>query len=312
MRDGILYFLQGPAAFFFGLSPFLYWSHGGNFDVVIDEIHGLPMFAPLWAGKSKVIALIHEVAQEIWTEMYPFPISLIGQGLERLWLWIYKLKEVPFWVDCQGVKDDLVKYGITADSVTVVSCAIDRPPTIRLPKEKRLTLIFLARLVKMKGVETALQVFAKVLKKQPKAQFWVVGSGEGRYVEYLRAEARRLGIAAATTFWGRVSQREKFSLLRRAHFLIHTSVREGFGLTVLEAGSQGTPTIAFKVSALKEIVQDKQTGYLVPHGSSRRMAEVVVKNYKGSTYSALSAQARRFEKTFNWRKFTKQSLDFLQ
>src|SRR5258708_698157 len=48
-----------------------YISLTQKFDIVVDEIHGLPFFTPLYVREPK-IAFIHEVALQIWDYMYPF------------------------------------------------------------------------------------------------------------------------------------------------------------------------------------------------------------------------------------------------
>ena len=57
-----------------------------NEHIVIDEIHGLPFFTTLYVKKPK-IAFIHEVANEIWDYMYPFPINILGKFIEPLYFY---------------------------------------------------------------------------------------------------------------------------------------------------------------------------------------------------------------------------------
>ena len=54
-------------------------DYKNNVDVVIDQVHGLPFLTPLYVKNKKIIMYIHEVAGEIWTKMYPFPIGTIGR-----------------------------------------------------------------------------------------------------------------------------------------------------------------------------------------------------------------------------------------
>ena len=227
------------------LAPFLYWfKWRGDFDLVIDQIHGIPFLTPLWAWRSRKIAFIHEVAQSIWDLMAPWPMNIIGKLYERLYFLLYR--HIPFWVDSNSTKDDLVRYGIQSSLIHVIPCAIDLEPVTEVPeKEMALTFIFLARLVKMKGIEDALRIIAEVKKTTPDVKLWVVGGGDPSYVSHLQDMTKELGIEPNVEFKGRVDEVEKVTLLRRAHWLLHTSIHEGFGLTVLEANSQGTPVIAY-------------------------------------------------------------------
>ncbi|MEO8581109.1 MAG: glycosyltransferase family 4 protein [Patescibacteria group bacterium] len=286
----------------------IFWIRlNGNFDVVIDEVHGLPMFSPLWSGDKKVITFIHEVAQEIWAEMFAVPISWLGQWFER-WIFPRIYHSTLFWVDCQSTLLDLVKIGIPMKRISVIPCAIDPVPNIpKQSKEKDLTLIFVARLVKMKGIEFALQSFARILQDEPKAKLWVVGGGSTEYLKTLHVICKKLNIIKQVRFYGLVEEKQKFILLAKAHFLIHTSIREGFGLTVLEANSQRTPAAVFDVPALRDLVND-QNGIIVPFEDTDQLARQILLLFQNDKrYGRIQKTAYTFSQQFRWSTFTQQS-----
>jgi len=66
-----------------------YLFHKDKYDFIIDEIHGLPFFTPLYTKKPTIV-FIHEVAKEIWDYMYPFPINILGKWIEPLYFTLYK------------------------------------------------------------------------------------------------------------------------------------------------------------------------------------------------------------------------------
>ena len=53
------------------------------FDLVIDQHHGIPWYAPWWC-ETNCVAYIHEVLGPIWSSFYPWPLSAIGKWQERL------------------------------------------------------------------------------------------------------------------------------------------------------------------------------------------------------------------------------------
>ena len=76
---------------------------------------------------------------------------------------------------------------------------------------------------------------------------WVIGSGP--------EEARLRKMAGpGVAFLGRVSEDEKRELLGRAHALVATSVREGWGLVVTEAAASGTVAIGYDVAGLRDSI----------------------------------------------------------
>lgn len=65
--------------------PFLYWTGTfGRPDFIIDSIHGTGYLSNFIAPSKKKIILVCEVAQNIWDEMYPFPINKIGKTWEKV------------------------------------------------------------------------------------------------------------------------------------------------------------------------------------------------------------------------------------
>lgn len=264
------------------LAPLLYFFKWYmKFDVVVDQIHGIPFLSPFWAWKSRKIAFIHEVAQEIWDEMFPFPINIIGKLYEKIYFWFYR--RIPFWTVSNSTKNDLIKYGIKANHIHVIPNAIDLKPVIEVPKkEKNLTLLFVGRLVKMKGVEDAINIFTDIKKQNPEVVLWIVGSGDEKYVNHLKDIVKRRNLDSSVMFKGYVTEEEKVRCYQRAHYLLHTSVREGFGLTVLEANSQGTPVIAYDVPGLRDIVTDGENGIILNESITKKISNSYIEYPKYS------------------------------
>lgn len=315
-RDGIhrgvihIHRYGTPIMIYF-LAPLLYWfKWRGKFDLVIDQIHGIPFLTPLWAWKSRKIAFIHEVAQEIWDEMLPFPINIMGKIYEKMYFLFYK--NIHFWTVSNSTKKDLLAYGIRPDSIHVIPNAIDIQPVSEVPeKEKNLTLLFVGRLVKMKGVEDVIEIFSNIKKNHSEATLWILGSGEERYVAHLKELVTQLRLGSSVVFRGYVSEEEKLIAYQRAHYLLHTSIREGFGLTVLEANSQGTPVIAYDSPGINELVEHGKNGFLI----KRRMGLVdVIKNldFNKPQYIAYCRNSITKASKFSWTQGIVQSLKLIE
>ena len=79
------------------------------FDLVIDQHHGIPWYAPWWCG-TNCIAYIHEVLGPIWNSFYPWPISTAGRLQER---WTHSLyRNVTFWTVCESTRQELMESGV--------------------------------------------------------------------------------------------------------------------------------------------------------------------------------------------------------
>jgi glycosyltransferase involved in cell wall biosynthesis len=291
-------------------APFYYFSHRNEFDIVVDEIHGIPFFTPLYVRKP-IIAFIHEVAGEIWDYMAGFPFNILGKLLERAYLYVYK--NIPFWTDASSSVDDLVSFGISRDHCTEIGCPITNAVVTKLPKkEKKFTCIFVSRVVKMKGIEEVIKAFSFIVKENSDAQLLIVGGGDASYLEKLHLMLREYHIDGQTKFMGRLSEEEKLDLMGRAHFLLHGSVKEGWGLVVLEAASQGTPSIVYRISGLVDAVKDGKTGIVLRYNSPLEMAREALLLYKDSNrYKKMQEEGIRWVKSITWNDAIKQSLQLL-
>lgn len=301
----------GNSILIYLLAPFIYWiKFKGNFDLVIDEIHGIPFLSVLWAWKSKKIAYIHEVAQEIWDEMLPFPVNFFGKLYEKIYFLFYK--NTPFITGSNSTKNDLINFGIDAKNIYVIPHGLFLKPVKKLPlKEKSLTLLYVSRLVKMKGIEDAIKIFSEILKKDVNAQFWIVGRGEKNYIYKLQLLIKNLGIEKSVIFFDFVAEHKKVELFQKAHFLLHTSIREGFGLVVIEANSQGTPVLAYSSPGLRDVIINGINGYIFSREEKDLIVNKSIALFNNLKYNDLVYSAINSSKNYNWTATTNQSFHLL-
>ncbi|MBI2600859.1 glycosyltransferase family 4 protein [Candidatus Daviesbacteria bacterium] len=284
-----------------------------KFDIVVDEFHGLPFFTPLFV-KTKKLAFIHEVAKEVWRlNPWPKPLNLIPSILGLLFEpFIFKLlyANTPFMTVSESTMHDLIDWGIDPKNITVIHNGFSaKGIRKRYKKELIKTVIFLGALSQDKGIEEAIDVFSYIYDNLDKKwQMWVVGKGGSSYLHDLILKTQSLGVKNKIKFLGYVDNNKKFELLSRAHLLINTSVREGWGLVVIEAAAVGVPSVAFNVSGLKDSIIDKKTGLLFSYGDIKGMAEGIVQLVNDQTkYKKLAKEAKNRTKEFNWSKSTLQS-----
>jgi len=305
--DGVKIIRRGNFMSVILRAPFFYLFSKQKFDLVIDEIHGIPFFTPLFVRVRK-IAFIHEVADEIWDYMYPFPVNIVGKLFESVYFKFYK--NVKFWTDAESTIDDLEKMGIKRKNCVAISCPINRMPLETLPQKETVpTFIFVSRVVKMKGIEEVIRAFFYILRELKDAQLWIVGDGDRRYVDELKEMMKTYSINPKVKFFGRVNEDKKFELLKKAHLLLHASVKEGWGLVVIEAASQATPSIVYNVAGLRDSVKNGKTGIVLEDNSAKEMAKesVMLINDK-KRYQAFQKNALAWAKSLTWDKTTKQSL----
>jgi glycosyltransferase involved in cell wall biosynthesis len=215
-----------------------------RFDLVIDEINTRPFHCAAWAGGTPVVGFAHQVAREVWFSEVPWPAAAFGRWvLEPRWL--RALRDVPVLTVSESSRESLREYGIR--NISLVPEGLTRRPRPEVAREEVPTIIALSRLVRNKRADHAVEAFRRLRAEIPDAVLWVVG--DGPELARLRRSA-----PAGVVFHGRVDQRTKDELLARAHVMTATAVREGWALTVDEAASMGTPTIAYDRPGLRDSV----------------------------------------------------------
>lgn len=297
---------------FVHVAALLFYLRNRRFvDVVVDEIHGIPFFTPLYVRKP-IIAFIHEIAREIWDAMYPFPLNMLGKLSEKITFYLYK--KIPFWTDAPSTKEELVAYGIPANRIVAIPCPISNKPRKEIPaKALSLTFISVSRLVKMKGIEDTLRAFSYIVRDKKSARLWIVGSGMPSYVHRLKTIASNYKISDRVTFWGFIPDRKKLELMGKAHILLHASIKEGWGLVVLEAACQGTPSIVYNVHGLRDTVLDGKTGVVVKKNTPENLATSALELMANQTlYKKMQKNGRSWSASFSWLKSTRSSLEFIK
>jgi glycosyltransferase involved in cell wall biosynthesis len=280
-------------------------KYKGKIDVVIDQVHGIPYLTPLYV-KEKIVVYIHEVAGEVWNIMYPFPINLIGLTFEKIIFSIYRKFKIQFVCNYSAKQDLIEHFQINSNLIEVINYGVSAPKTIlkeQPKKEEDLTLVYLNRIVKMKGIERGFLVFSKILAKYPKSKLWILGRGDESYIEYLKKYANELGIKDSIKFFGFITEAEKFNLLSRSHVLINPSYLEGWGLVNIEANRMGTPVVAFDVKGCRDSVVNGINGYLSPDGNIESMTEKIFKIFEEEN---LQESSWKYSNDFEWDSLEKE------
>jgi glycosyltransferase involved in cell wall biosynthesis len=275
-----------------------------DYDVVIDEINTRPFLTIKFTDNGeKIIALIHQLAREYWFYETPFPISYIGYYfLEKKWLKNYV--DVPTITVSQSTRQDLMDLGFK--EVFIVPEGLNFKPLGKVPeKEPSPVVAYVGRLKKAKRPDHAIEAFKLVKKKVPEVKLWIVGDG------YFKSDLEEVG-TGGVKFFGGLSDGKRRELVKRAWVLVHPSVREGFGLNVVEANALGTPCVAYDVAGLRDSVENEGTGLLAEAGNIEELAENIIILLKDSTLrEKLSRNALDYSKGFSWDNSAEECLKIL-
>lgn len=310
--DGVVYLRGGG---WYSVHFVAFWkilTHQlGEFDIIVDEVHGYPFFANLYSPVP-VVCLACEVAKDVWDQMYGFPINLVGRLIEKIYLLLYK--QVKFLTISLSTKSDLIASGILAQNITVLPMGFNFSLPNKLPqKNKEPTVIFLGRLAKSKGIPDAIKAFSIIHKSLPKSKFWIVGRGTKEYEEYLHSLVGELGLTSDIDFKGFVSEKVKFELLSESQIILVPSIREGWGLIVPEANIVGTPAVVYNCPGLRDVTKNGRNGMVVKDNSPEALAEESLKLLQDNKlYRSLCVSSIKFAKSLNWDDTAKTGLKVLR
>jgi glycosyltransferase involved in cell wall biosynthesis len=126
------------------------------------------------------------------------------------------------------------------------------------------------------GIDNLVQAFAILRRRRLPYGLRLLIVGEGPEHQPLERMAAALGVGSVTEFTGWVPHDRVPEYLRRLSIYVAPSVHEeSFGVAVLEASACGVPVVVSRVGGMPEVVQDGQTGYLVPPGDPIALADAL-------------------------------------
>lgn len=232
----------------------------GRPDVVVETQNGMPYLAALWGRRTTHLVLVHHVHREQWPVIFGPVAARIGWWLEsRLAPRVNRRR--PYVAVSEVTRAELGDLGIAPERVTVVHNGALPPPPHDVRRSPDPLLLVLGRLVPHKRVEVALRTMVTLREEFPTAR--LVVAGRGWWEPRIREEVARLGLESCVELRGYVTEAERHALYASSWVSLVPSVKEGWGLVVVEAGMHATPTIAFdRTGGITESIVDGETGYL--------------------------------------------------
>lgn len=283
----------------------------GPYDVVVEDVNKVPLFLPTLTRLPFVAIVPHLFGTTAFSEA-SVPMAAVVWAAERPIPWVYR--KAGFHAISESTRDDLVRRGISSERIVVIHPGVDATlyaPDPGTPRAARPTFLFLGRLKRYKGVEFALRAVAEARQVRADVTLDICGQGDDR--ARLEGRAATLGLGDAVRFRGFVSEDEKRRLLRQAWAVVFPSPKEGWGITNVEAAACGTPALASDSPGLRESVRHGATGYLVPHGDARALADrMLALAADAALVERLGRAARAFAEGLSWDAAARATVAHIQ
>lgn len=299
--DGMDVHRTGGRHTFSAAAPLYYRRRlaGRNFDVVIEDLNKIPVFAPQWAGRP-VVLLVHHLFGTTAFQEASAPFAALTWLLERPLPLAYR--RLPVQAVSRSTAQDLAARGFDPERIVVIENGVDTSFYVPDPATSRFaepTLLYLGRLRRYKRVDLIIRAVALLRDRGADARLIVAGRGSD--ADGLRELCRELHVEDRVELTGWIDEERKRELLRRTWVHVLTSPKEGWGISNMEAAACGTATVASDSPGLRDSVVHGRTGFLVPHGDVPALADAIGQVLQDPALrDRLGMNARAFAERFTW------------
>jgi len=274
---------------------------------LVEVWNGMPFFSPLWYRGPRIVFL-HHVHAEMWRMVLPGWLARVGETVEqRVAPPLYRRSRVVTL--SESSRAEIVEMlGIGADRISVVPPGVS---SIFSPGGKRSAtplVVAAGRLVPVKRFDLLIESLVRVKERCPELRAVVLGEGyERAALEGLRRHSNAEGWIDLP---GRVSDAELLEWYRKAWVVSSTSLREGWGMTMTEAGACGTPVVASDIAGHRDAVLHGRTGLLADGADGVAAALVEVLTDAGLR-ERLGRGALERSRWFTWQAAARSTLEAL-
>lgn len=276
------------------------------FDIVIETVNTAPYFYFLAADSAKPYLFYHQLAREIWFHETKAPISHIGYALlEPIATFILGKTSAKTITISDSTKKDLTRFGFNPKKVAVISEGISIKPLEKLSSVKKFsrpTLLSFGSFRRMKGTLDQVKAFEIAKHQIPELQMKLAGDSKGEYGKEVLDYIAKSPFNKDIEYIGRVTDAQKMELMQKAHMIGVSSIKEGWGLIVTEAASQGTPAVVYDADGLRDSVKHKETG-IVTDKNPEALAKGIIKVLEDEKlYNRLQTAAWQWSKEITFEQ----------
>ncbi len=270
-------------------------------DIVIEEVNTIPFFTQYFVKEKKRFLFIHQLCRKIWFSQIFFPVNFIGYLLEPIYLWLLRHNKVI--TVSNSTKKDLLKFSFSKRNIEIIPEGITIEPVTGLNSIKKFkdpTLLSFGAIRPMKRTLDQVKAFEIAKQKIQNLKMIIAGAGEGRYYKrFLKAIAKSL-YSKDINYLGRVSQERKVELMQQSHLIAVTSIKEGWGLIVSEAASQGTPAVVYDVDGLRDSVVGGKFGKIARNNPEDLAKKIEILFNDKKLYQSIRKKAYQFSSMLNF------------
>lgn len=263
-------------------------------DVVIDDLgHAVPWFSERFYTKGTVSFWhLHKRSLKGQTSL---AMNLILSGLETFYPSIYR--NYTFITESKSSEDDLRKLGIKENRISVIPLGLNDSDFLDVKKSQVPKLVYFGGLRDYKRPWIPVYVIKEIRKSFPDSRLFIIG--EGPSLPNLKKLVAEQELTDVVVFTGRLGEKDLKREVGSSWVNLHSSITEGFGLSIIEASALGTPTVAFSVPGVSEAVVNNENGLLAKNGDFNeyvKLTKEVVSSFSPDWIS----KSIKIAKNYSW------------
>ncbi len=299
--DGIKIYRVGSKFIFKYAFRWFYKKHleKNNYDLVVDDISKIPMDTPKYINKP-IVGILHHIHGSTLYKEIPWYMAYYISRCEKIIPKHYS--NINIFTVSPSTKNELAVLGQPENKIDYLYNAINQKLFEQTKVEKSETplLVYVGRIKKYKQVELVVDVLPKLKEKYPNIELHIGGTGD--HLDKLKNYVIQKGVSDCVKFLGFISEEEKAKLLGRAWIFVTLAMKEGWGITVIEANAMNTPVVGSDVPGLRDSIQNNKTGYLVTIGNEDELVGKISELIDNKELREnFSNNAKEWSLNFSWQ-----------
>ena len=244
-----------------------------HYDIIIDDLgHAVPWVISTFFKKNNIAFFHHLHARSLPGQVNILLAKLIT-SLEKVYFIIYH--KAIFVTESTTSKNDLLNLGIDQNKIVTIPPGVDNMLFHPSNKTDFPSIVYFGGLRRYKRPEECIYMLKNLLVYRKDIKLYIVGSGPE--CKNIKTLSKKLHLENNVEFTGRISNEKLAKIVASSWLNVHTSITEGWGFSILEASSAGTPSVAYSVPGVVDAIEINLNGILVKNGDNKALANAALK-----------------------------------
>ena len=187
------------------------------------------------------------------------PLAKLITSIEKAYFLIYPNR--TFVTESSTSKSDLIKIGINEDKIILNPPGVDLQKYNLYDKSQIPTVVYFGGFRKYKRPLETVAIFKEISLRMGEVRFIFIGNGPE--ILKVKSMVKKCRIDDKTIFTGKLEEFELAKMISQSWLNVHTSITEGWGLSIIEAAASGTPTVAYEVPGVVDTIVNGMNGFKI-------------------------------------------------